>query len=189
MKINGIYNHTDAYDKLQDVIDLLSNSNSIEFKINLTIDEIDSEYKEFEDDYEMTLKEAATELELSHPAVLRMAIKKGIFKEKEIRLVGTTYLIKQSAVERYRHEYKGKRGFASKKMKLDRRFIKYCEDEESMSIKDKETGLFWELNYVENEEYPWILESPDNSGSSSFKDKPTVEIVIESIKKHVTCIF
>lgn len=106
MKIKGVFNHTEIMDKLNSCIELLSNSKSIEFKVYMVIQELDEEYKEFEDDYEMTLHEAAKELKLSNGAVLRMAIKKGIFKPEELRLVGKTYLIKGEAVERYRKQYK-----------------------------------------------------------------------------------
>lgn len=114
MKINGIYDYSSAWDKLDKAMEFIGKEKSIEYKIKIIIEPLDAEYKEFEDDSELTLTEAAKELRHSDSSILRHAIKKMYFNPKELRLVGRTYLILESAVERYKKEYVGKSGFASK---------------------------------------------------------------------------
>lgn len=106
MKIKGTFNHAEAHNKLEKALEYLGRSKSVEFKINIEILELDEEYKEFEDDAEYTLSDAAKELKLSDGSVLRVAIKRGTFSKDEYRLVGKTYLIKGTAIERYRNDFK-----------------------------------------------------------------------------------
>ena len=117
MKVSGIFDYRTACNELDKAMNFLDKSKSIEYKVTITIQELDSEYKEYEDDSELTLSEAAKELKLSNGAALRMAIKRGHFKPEEYRLVGNSYLIKESAVERYRKEKLGKNGYASENHK------------------------------------------------------------------------
>ena len=112
MKISGIFDYTGAWDEIEKAWDFISKAKSIEYKVSIVITPLDDEYKEFKDDAEYTLTEAAKELKHSDSSILRHAIKKGIFKPEEYRLVGKTYLILESAIERYEKEVKGKRGFA-----------------------------------------------------------------------------
>lgn len=108
MKVNGIYNYDISYEKLNDAIKYLHNSKSIEYRISIDIQPMDSEYTEIKDDYELTLSEAAKELGLSESSPLRHAIRKGRFAKEDYRLVGKTYLIKSSAIERYSSQNKKK---------------------------------------------------------------------------------
>jgi len=110
MKIKGTYNYNQACDLLEKALSKLNNSKSIEYSLSIELLELDGEYKEFDYDAELTLTEASKELKLSDGAVLRAAIKKGTIRSDEVRLVGKTYLIKQSAIERYRNEFKRNMG-------------------------------------------------------------------------------
>jgi hypothetical protein len=123
MKINGTYNYNDAHEKINEAAAYLDKEKSIEYKLSITITACDSEYKELENDAELTISEAAKILNHYDGGTLRAAIRKGYFNPNEYRLVGKTYLILASAIERYKDKYKGKTGFASKKT------MRRCNDE------------------------------------------------------------
>lgn len=127
MKIKGTFNHTEVCDKLEKALKYIGHSKSVEFTLKLELLGLDEEYRELEDDAELTLTEAAKELNLSDGAVLRVAINKGVFSEDEYRKVGKTYLLKMSAIERYRDTYKRNMGLII----IDGESAEYKIEEES----------------------------------------------------------
>lgn len=115
--IKGLYSKVEALIKIKELLESIENSSEDKFYLNLKV----SNTEEIENNVELELKEAAQIIGHSDTKTLASALKKGIFTQIEFRMIGKTYLITMSAVNRYIREYKGKSGFGKKN--LDERLM------------------------------------------------------------------